>query len=58
MARTVYKRREQYSSLNKLKQGIRDARDKINSEYIFKIYRSIPRRLMAVMDGKGKATKY
>ena len=58
MARTVYKRRKQYSTVDELKQAIRDARDEINSDYIFKLYNSIPRRLMAVIDAKGNATKY
>lgn len=57
VARKVYKRRKYSISVNELNQVIREARDEIKSDYI-KLYISIRRRLMFVMDEKGKATKY
>lgn len=58
MARTVSKRRKQYGTVEEFKQAIKDVRDAINEDYIFKLYQSIPRRLMALMYANGKATKY
>lgn len=58
MGRHVYKRRNQYSSVSDLKEGIMDARVKPSMQYIFRLYNSMPRRLMAVMDDNCKATKY
>lgn len=54
MVRHFHKRRKQYSNMVVLKQSIRDAREAVDSDYIFRLYNSIPRHVLAVMDNNGK----
>lgn len=58
MARRVYANHKQYRNVNELREMLEDVWDYFYSTYIATLYRSIPRRLLDVMYGKGAATKY
>ncbi|CDF35348.1 unnamed protein product [Chondrus crispus] len=58
MARRVYLRQRQFDTIEQLKEVIEDVWAIISGELLQKLYRSIPRRMLAVLDGQGRATKY
>lgn len=58
IARMVYAHGKHFNDTRELEVAVRSARASISTDYIFKLYRSVPKRLLAVMDGKGAATKY
>ena len=58
MARRVYARQRQFDTIAQLKEVIEEVRATIGGEGLQKLYRSIPRRMLAVLDSKGRATKY
>lgn len=49
---------DSFTTLRSWNRPSRGAWDDVPSDYIFKLYRSISRRLMDVIDAKGNATKY
>ena len=51
-------RKEQATSAERLKRIARKVWKGISSEYLKKIYKSMPRRMQAVIDAKGSHTKY
>ena len=58
MARRVYLRQRQFDTVEQLKEVIEDVWATISGELLQKLYRSIRRRMLAVLDGQGRATKY
>lgn len=58
LAREVYKNGRQCSSKIELKEAIEVAWLKISQDQIKSLYDSIPRRIKALHDAKGKWTKY
>lgn len=58
LAREVYKEGRQYNNKDELKQAITTAWQKIPQDKITSLYDSIPRRIIALHDAKGKWTKY
>ena len=51
-------RKEQATSAERLKRIARKVWKGILSEYLNKIYKSMPRRMQAVIDAEGSHTKY
>ena len=58
MAHRVYLRQRQFHTVEQLKEVIEDVWATNNGELLQKLYRSIPRRILALLDGRGRATKY
>ena len=58
LARKVYANNRSFETISDLKQTIVTEWESISTDYLFKLYRSIPRRLLSVIDKKGDATKY
>ena len=58
MARRVYFNGRQFKNVEEMEEVVRYVWEHLSNEYIFKLYRSIPKRLLAVIDAKGDATKY
>lgn len=58
LAREVYKEGRQYSNRDELKKSIVAAWKNIDHSKIRKLYHSLPRRMIALYDAKGKHTKY
>ena len=58
MARRVYLRQRQFDTVEQLKEVIEDVWATISGELLQKLYPSIPWRMLAVLDGQGRATKY
>ena len=51
-------KKEQATSAERLKRIARKVWKGISSEYLKKIYKSMPRRMQAVIDAEGSHTKY
>ena len=58
MANIVYRNGKQHTSKDLLKQAILDAWSELKTEYIQKLYLSIPKRLLDCLNRKGGYTKY
>ncbi|CDF40946.1 unnamed protein product [Chondrus crispus] len=58
MARVVYARGRHYQNVRELKDAIEEAWSTVGSDLLLKLYKSLPRRMHAVMDARGGATKY
>ncbi|KAG2780483.1 hypothetical protein PC116_g17528 [Phytophthora cactorum] len=58
MASRVYAHGRQYDSVDQLEAAIFAAWDSIEQEYLLKLLKSMPRRCLAVIKGKGALTKY
>ncbi|CDF38189.1 unnamed protein product [Chondrus crispus] len=58
LARRVYGHGRQFSNLEDLADRILDCWSSISEEYLNKLYESIPRRLVEVLEKKGGPTKY
>ena len=58
MARRVYAEGRHFESLSELGEAIGEAWDAIDLEYLPSLYKSIPRRLVSVIEKKGATTKY
>lgn len=58
LARRVYLRGRQFDSLDELEQEVRSAWAAIEPSYLLKLYNSMKRRMMAIMDAKGGETSY
>lgn len=58
MGGMAYARGKHYNNTTELEVAVRAAWAAVSSDYIFKLYRSISKRLLAVVDGKGTTTKY
>ena len=58
MARRVDLRQRQFDTVDQLKEVIEEVWATISGELLQSLYRSIPRRMLAVLDGQGRATKY
>ena len=58
MARGVYLRQRQFDTVDQLKEVIVEVWATISGELLQSLYRSIPRRMLAVLDVQGRATKY
>jgi len=58
LAGKVYARNRSFENICQLKLPIKEAWASIATDYIFSLYRSIPRRPLAVIDRKGDATTY
>ncbi|CDF39637.1 unnamed protein product [Chondrus crispus] len=58
MARRVYARQRQFDKIAQLKEVIEEVWATTRCEVLQKQYRSIPRCMLAVLDSKGRATKY
>ncbi|CDF40241.1 unnamed protein product [Chondrus crispus] len=58
MARTVYARGKQFDNIEDLKVAIEEAWATVGSDPLLRLHKSLPRRMNAVMDARGDATKY
>lgn len=58
MARLVYLQQRQFDPLEDLKNVIKDVWATISGELVQKFYLCVPRRMLAVLDEQGRATKY
>jgi len=58
MARRVYKNCRQFNDVEELSNCVRDVWRGISEEYIQGLYKSIPRRLVQVLEKKGGRTSY
>ena len=58
MAGKVYCHNRSFQNVEKLKQKMVDVWTTIDPDYLFKLYRSMPSRLLNVIEKKGDATKY
>lgn len=58
MSRCVYSDHRIYNTLVDLKVKIENVWESLTIEYIQKLYRSIPRRLLAVIDAKKEDGNY
>lgn len=58
LVRKVYSRGRQFSDTDDLMDEIQASWEDIDRDIIFKLYRSIPKRLLAVTDANGGETKY
>ncbi|CDF33089.1 unnamed protein product [Chondrus crispus] len=58
MARMVYARGKHYPNVQDLKVAIEEAWSTVGSELLLTLYKSLTRRMHAVMDARGGATKY
>lgn len=58
LAREVYKNARQYNNKNELNEAITAAWQNIPQTKIESLYNSLPRRIIALHDAKGKWTKY
>lgn len=58
LARAVYADGKQYASVADLEVNVRDAWDAIDLSYLKNLYRSIPKRLISVLERKGRITDY
>ncbi|CDF33332.1 unnamed protein product [Chondrus crispus] len=56
MARMVYARGRHYQNVRELKDAIEEAWSTVGSDLLLKLYKSLPRRMHAVMDARGGAT--
>ena len=54
----VYAKKRQLSNINELKECILVEWEKINQKRIEKLYKSLPRRMIAIMKNSGDSTKY
>ena len=48
----------QFQNVNDLKQCIQDEWEQLKQKNIKKLYKSLPKRMIAVIKSKGGATKY
>ena len=58
LARPVYAKGRQFSNINELKGCILVEWEKINKNRIKKLYKSLPRRIIATIKKSGGSTKY
>lgn len=58
LARKVYKDGRQFETIHELQDAIHIAWSQIDRKYIKTLYKSLPRRLIAVIEKKGAQTKY
>lgn len=58
LARKVYEGGRQYNNKNELKEAIEASWENIHQDQIQSLYDSLPRRILALHDAKGKWTKY
>ena len=58
LVRHVYKRGRRFQTLDELEANIREAWASISTDYLFKLYRSMSRRLIQVIEQKGAETRY
>ncbi|GMF38079.1 unnamed protein product [Phytophthora lilii] len=58
MAARVYAHDRQYRTVEQLEAAVTAAWDSIEQEYLLKLMKSMPRRCLAVIKGRGRLTKY
>ena len=58
LTRLVYANGKQYQNVLELQNGINSALGKIDINYINKLYKSLPRRMEAVIQAEGAITSY
>ena len=58
LVRHVYKRGRRFETLEELESQIRTAWANITTDYLFKLYRSMSRRLIQIIEKKGAETGY
>lgn len=58
LVRRVYARGRQFANVAELQEAIEDSWATIDQELISKLFRSLPRRMLAVIAANGRATKY
>jgi len=54
----VYAEGRYFESLSEIDEAIGEAWDAIDLEYLRSLYKSIPRRLVSVIEKKGATTEY
>ena len=56
--RHVYKRERRFQTLDELEGNIREAWASVSTDFLFKLYHSMSRRLIQVIEQKGAETRY
>ena len=58
LARKVYANGRQFKDLNSLTEAVAKAWDAIDEDYLKKLYQSLPKRLVEVIERRGACTHY
>lgn len=58
LSRTVYRGSKQFNSIQELRDAIKEAWRLIPQKYIKKLYKSLPNRMICVVEKQGKSTHY
>ena len=58
LSRLVYDRSRQYGKISKLKKALIERWNELNQTVIQNLFRSLPSRIVAVLENRGGSTKY